>query len=252
MSILYREARTLSFVDAKEMISEQAYNFDIKMPAIRSWLQLEHFINEHLEPAINSARQTKRSERKVKRDQFMQSLTVGEEFKLSCGDVVHVVNIGKNIIRVEYVYAVDEFQTMQCGDRCSMTASQLMTAERNEHEPLMLPNTKGGARSLSTGARSCERVTDIQIIAKEWFDSYYGNSYNSVRFDVYVSGALGDRMIEIVLPFTYGYGDYYLQRVREYMARYFGFNNNDTMQLITSDNMVRGLRKREVKAWGEL
>lgn len=49
-------------------------------------------------------------------------------------------------------------------------------------------------------------IKTIEVVAKEWFDKTYGNSYFSAN--IYVN----DKLVK-TLPFQYGYGDHY-----EYVA----------------------------------
>lgn len=50
----------------------------------------------------------------------------------------------------------------------------------------------------------CQKVTNITISARRWFDRINGNTYHSV--DVYANGKFVGRN-----PFEYGYGEGYLQ-----------------------------------------
>ena len=50
----------------------------------------------------------------------------------------------------------------------------------------------------------CQKVTNITISARRWFDSINGNTYHSV--DVFANGKFLGRE-----PFTYGYDDAFLQ-----------------------------------------
>ncbi len=252
MNSLFTEARRLSFVDAKQMILEIANNLDITMSGIRSWIDLESFIAEHLQPVIDSAKEEKRTAKRVAREVFKNGLSVGEQFTTDKGDTVQVIEVNEHTARIEYFHVVDEFQTMQAGDRESVFFNRLMGWTKNEHDALVLPNTQDGARNLETGARSQEHIQEIHVIGKEWFDRVNGNSYNAVRFDVYVTGRNGNRTISVVLPFKYGYGDYYMQRVSEYCLEYFGLDRMAVHNLVTSDNIVRNLKKSEVTAWGQL
>ena len=251
MNRLFTEARRLSFVDAKHMILEIANNLDITMSGIRSWIDLELFIAEHLQPVIDSAKEEKRTAKRVAREVFKNGLLVGEQFTTDKGDTVQVLEVNEHTARIEYFHVVDEFQTMQAGDRESVFFNRLMGWTKNEHDALVLPNTQDGSRNLETGARSQEHIQEIHVIGKEWFDRVNGNSYNAVRFDVYITGKNGDRVINIVLPFSYGYGDYYMQRVSEYCLKYFGLDRMAVHSLVISDNIVRNLKKSEVTAWGQ-
>jgi len=250
MSRLFTEARRLSFIDAKQMILEIAENLDVALPNIRSWAQLEVIVNELIQPVIDSAKQEKRNDKRAARAAFKNELTVGEQFTTDKGDTVQVLAINEHTARIEYFHVVDEFQTMQAGDTETVFFNRLMCWIKNEHDALVLPNTEDGARNLETGARSQERIEEIHVIGKEWFDRVNGNSYNAVRFDVYVTGRNGKRAVNVVLPFKYGYGDYYMQRVSEYCLKYFGLDRMAVHNLVTSDNIVCNLKKSEVTAWG--
>ncbi len=52
--------------------------------------------------------------------------------------------------------------------------------------------------------KKCEKVNNITISARRWFDKVNGNTYHSV--DVYANGKHIGRK-----PFEYGYGEGYLQ-----------------------------------------
>ena len=54
------------------------------------------------------------------------------------------------------------------------------------------------------------RIQSIFVLGKRWFDRVNGNTYNSV--EIFVNG----RKVAI-LPFGYGYGDYYEQRAEEWL-----------------------------------
>ena len=252
MNTLFTEARRLSFIDAKHMILEIAENLDVALPSIRSWAQLEIIVNELIQPVIDSAKEEKRTVKRVAREVLKNGLLVGEQFTTDKGDTVQVLEVNEHTARIEYFHVVDEFQTMQAGDRESVFFNRLMGWTKNEHNALVLPNTQDGARNLETGARSQEHIQEIHVIGKEWFDRVNGNSYNAVRFDVYVTGKNGERTINVVLPFSYGYGDYYMQRVSEYCLKHFGLDRMTVHSLVTSDNIVRKLKKSEVTAWGQL
>jgi hypothetical protein len=86
-----------------------------------------------------------------------------------------------------------------------------------------------------------------QVIGKQWFDKVNGNSYCSVR--IYQNGEL-----ICALPFTYGYDNYYLQYAREALvvlglissAKRWGYT-----ELFNQQELIKGCKKRDVKAWGK-
>ena len=242
---LLAEIRGLSFADAKELVKETAYNLDVTIPTLKSWEQLKDVIDNMVQPVIAKAREEKRQEKRTARTEFMESVNIGDEFTKENGDVVQVIEKREHVCRVEYVYAVDEFQTMQCGDCESIFANRMMKWVKTVDEPLMLPNTKG-ERNLDF---SFESISSIDVVAKEWFDGVNGNSYNSVRFDVYSD--IG-RCIEVVLPFAYGYGDYYMQRVEEYCKKHFGLERITVHELVVCNVKKYYCLKRQVIAHGEL
>jgi len=51
-----------------------------------------------------------------------------------------------------------------------------------------------------------QKIKTIDVIAKEWFDKTYGNSYFSA--DIIVNYGMKDE-ITIKIPFQYGYEDHY-------------------------------------------
>lgn len=250
MNKLIIEARQLSFIDAKHMILEIAENMDIETPKIKSWLHIEAIIIELLSPAIDEAKKEKRNNKNTALAAFKNGLSVGEQFTTDKGDTVQVLTINEHTARIKYFHVIDELQTMQAGDTETVFFNRLMCWVKNEHGALVLPNTEDGARNLETGARSQEHIEEIHVIGKEWFDRINGNSYNSVRFNVYITGKNGKRSINVVLPFTYGYGDYYMQRVSEYCLKHFGLDRMAVHNLTTSNTIVRNLKKSEVINWG--
>lgn len=48
-----------------------------------------------------------------------------------------------------------------------------------------------------------KQITNLNIIAKRWFQKTYGNTYHSVK--IYVNDEI------LVEPFAYGYYDYFFQ-----------------------------------------
>jgi len=58
----------------------------------------------------------------------------------------------------------------------------------------------------------CQKVDNITISARRWFDKINGNTYHSV--DVYADGKHIGRE-----PFTYGYGEGYLQTAHEILQK---------------------------------
>lgn len=55
-------------------------------------------------------------------------------------------------------------------------------------------------------------IKRIHVVGRRWFQKTYGNTYNTVRYNIN-----DGEWIE--LPRTYGYGDYYIQRVQEDLVK---------------------------------
>ena len=88
----------------------------------------------------------------------------------------------------------------------------------------------------------------FQVIGKQWFDRVNGNSYCAVR--VYKDGET-----ILTLPFTYGYGDYYLQYAKEELVKAGTIPQEMAMthcnELFNQQELIEGCKKRDVMAWGK-
>lgn len=84
------------------------------------------------------------------------------------------------------------------------------------------------------------------VHAKQWFDKVHGNSYNAVRiYDL-------EHNLIVALPFEYGYGDYYLQRAKEWLIKNnHPIKGNYYREMFAYHHKDEGCKKRDVKAWGE-
>ena len=58
------------------------------------------------------------------------------------------------------------------------------------------------------------KIARITINGQKWFDKVNGNTYNSVQFTIELKDF---REFDFTLMRTYGYGDYYVQRVTEWL-----------------------------------
>lgn len=68
------------------------------------------------------------------------------------------------------------------------------------------------------GSRQTSKLTSGTYFVKgaKWWDKIYGNTYNAVK--VYKETKTGYEII-VFLNFTYGYGNYYMQRAKEYIEK---------------------------------
>ena len=55
------------------------------------------------------------------------------------------------------------------------------------------------------------KTNTIRIEGRRWFQTTYGNTYNTVK--IWINGEL-----VATLPMEYGYGDYYLQRAEKWLS----------------------------------
>lgn len=95
----------------------------------------------------------------------------------------------------------------------------------------------------------------VQIIGKEWFDRVNGNSYNAVV--VTVNHGLKSEF-SFSLPFTYGYGEYYIQRTVEFLVKIGAVESKGVFQDMQRDgkiyvlsHCIENCKKSEVVAWGK-
>jgi hypothetical protein len=92
-------------------------------------------------------------------------------------------------------------------------------------------------------------IYTIDINAKEWFDRINGNSYFAGSI---VLNFGQDNQLQFLMPFQYGYGDYYIQKAMETLndaglieAKYTWELKDKGIILRTS--MQRNCKKRELK-----
>lgn len=96
-------------------------------------------------------------------------------------------------------------------------------------------------------------INHISVHGKQWFDKVNGNSYCASRVTIYYSD---NSETLIKTPFTYGYGNYYLQASGKelhklgiielpYLER-FCRENNISLSCMKQDNC----KKSETKEWG--
>lgn len=90
-----------------------------------------------------------------------------------------------------------------------------------------------------------KKPKQFQVIAREWFDKYNGNSYFSAR--VYRNGDLLK-----VIPFQYGYGSSFeyaakdaLKEIYPKMPDLYG------SELFTTTEKHENCLQRDCKAWGD-
>jgi hypothetical protein len=91
-------------------------------------------------------------------------------------------------------------------------------------------------------------INTIDINAKEWFDRINGNSYFAGSI---VLNFGQDNQIEFIMPFEYGYGDYYIQKAMQIIydaglieAKYPSELRD--LGIILRTNMQRNCKKREL------
>jgi hypothetical protein len=99
--------------------------------------------------------------------------------------------------------------------------------------------------SLTTKLKAME----FHIQTLEWFDKVNGNSYNAVV--VYL-----DNSVVAQLPYEYGYGNFGEQRVKEQLARRYGFTGSirefaEKKGATYSYYKKEGCKQRELKAIGD-
>jgi len=92
------------------------------------------------------------------------------------------------------------------------------------------------------------KVKTIDILAKEWFDKTYGNSYFAGK--VTVNFCMEDEQT-FVMPFQYGYGDFYRDAALELLKKNGLINTKSTYELREQGVIIRATlhencRKRDV------
>ena len=93
-------------------------------------------------------------------------------------------------------------------------------------------------------------ITQLNVIAKEWFDKINGNSYFSARINV--------NKDTFYLPLQYGYDSAYIQATSALLkAHGFNIGDNWNIEKFCKDNNIPATfhkyekcLKKEVKAWG--
>lgn len=100
------------------------------------------------------------------------------------------------------------------------------------------------------GVTAEKKIINLDVIAKEWFDSAAGNSYFSARVQVNED--------TLYIPFTYGYEDAYIQHVHKLLLEHGyevgeGWNISkycNENKINSSFQKVEKCKKSVVKAWG--
>lgn len=101
------------------------------------------------------------------------------------------------------------------------------------------------------------KIKTIDIQAKEWFDKVNGNSYHSAV--VTLNYGLKDAKT-VKVPFTYGYGEHYMESAREAIKNTGTIKDIaegemlwsycDRKKIILRANIQRNCLKRDVIAFG--
>jgi hypothetical protein len=98
-------------------------------------------------------------------------------------------------------------------------------------------------------------IKTLSIHGKHWFDKVNGNSYNSVQ--VVVNFGLKNEFY-FCLPFSYGYGDYYIQRTIEELVRLGALSDYNKFHELQRNNKIvvnayieKHCKQRDVKTWGK-
>jgi len=82
------------------------------------------------------------------------------------------------------------------------------------------------------------KTKTIDIVAREWFDSYNGNSYFSAYITVNYSM---ESEANFYLPFQYGYGDQYLYMAKDVLIKHgyiSDFNYSQALWRYSQDNNI--------------
>jgi hypothetical protein len=98
-------------------------------------------------------------------------------------------------------------------------------------------------------------IKAIEVNAKEWFDKINGNSYFAgniyIEFDNY-------RVVELIMPFQYGYGSYYEQEAKATLTQfnYISTEYGETLKRYCEKNNIKyrtnfkaDCTKKELKAY---
>jgi hypothetical protein len=102
------------------------------------------------------------------------------------------------------------------------------------------------------------KISTIDVQGKEWFDRTYGNSYVAIR--LYINYGMKDD-VTLYGPYTYGYGDYYMQYARELLYKNGYIENIEeycTLSTYCRENKIilrqskeNRCLKNDVRMWGE-
>ena len=92
-------------------------------------------------------------------------------------------------------------------------------------------------------------INCINVTAKEWFDKKNGNSYFSADVQVIFHNK---EVKNLKIPFTYGYGDYYIFESLEILKKnsICYFDNTYSLRgagIIFISNIQRGCKKSELQ-----
>jgi len=80
------------------------------------------------------------------------------------------------------------------------------------------------------------KLKQIEVHAKEWFCKSAGNSYFSAR--VILNSDFDDRKT-LLVPFQYGYGDYYLTAAKETLIKAgFDIDDHTPLWLFAKENGI--------------
>ncbi len=103
--------------------------------------------------------------------------------------------------------------------------------------------------------RKNSSLKTVNITGKKWFDRINGNTYNSAV--VVVNHGLKSEF-SFSMPFTYGYGDYYIQRSIEHLVEIGAVESYDLFHRMQLDkkvsvitNCIDNCKKSDVIAWGK-
>ena len=116
-----------------------------------------------------------------------------------------------------------------------------------------------------------KKITSILVIAKEWRDKVYGNSYFATQITLNLGGNYHDEMeqeVNFKIEMQYGYGDQYMDNALRFINEIgnFKFENrylnnlrwllggservSDSSQIRSKFLKIENCKKKEVKHWG--
>lgn len=87
------------------------------------------------------------------------------------------------------------------------------------------------------------QIASIHVTANLWRDKTYGNTYNSAEVSVLIQGENKYRDLA-VFSLVYGYGNYYMQRVKELFEKL----NIDLKQIAKTEAVNTGLKRNAFNA----